>query len=244
MATASNNRTFGVTYSGSVNNSISNFTTVNGRLHVATGQDIVHSNNYANVQWVAGPAETASIVAYIKNNAESMPTPVTTVGVQAPGGDGTTRGTADAYIGFHRVSSDAEYVQAILAITAAQGDPQTFTGTSIDGSSTAAEAKTWADNNLTYWSNYTVTEGPGGGGENPTTYNYYTVTRCGGVTQNLMKTPSTGMLFAIDQGYDLTTVNVISGSAPGDHIVIIAEASEGTADFEIDAMPQIQECTA
>jgi len=242
MATASNNRTFGVTYSGSANNSISNFTTVNGRLHVATGQDIVHSNNYANVQWVAGPAETASIVAYIKNNAESMPTPVTTLGVQAPGGDGTTRGTDDAYIGFHRVSSDAEYVQAILAITAAQGDPQTFTGSTIDGTSTAAEAKTWADANLTYWSNYTVN--PGGGGENPTTYNYYTVTACGGVEQKLMKTPSTGMLFAIDQGYDLTSVSIVSGSAPDNHIVVVAEASEGSEDFEIDSMPTIQECIA
>ena len=242
MATASNNRTFCVNYSGSANNSISNFTTVNGRLHVATGQDIVHSNNYANVQWVAGPAETASIVAYIKNNAESMPTPVTTVGVQAPGGDGTTRGTADAYIGFHRVSSDAEYVQAILAITAAQGDPQTFSGTSIDASSTAAEAKTWADTNLTYWSNYTVTEGPGGG-EGPTTYSWWSVTACGGVTQSLMRAPDNAIL-AVGQGYDLQSVVISEGEAPDNHIVIVAEGSEGSPYFAIGSEPPMLECTA
>ena len=52
------------------------------------------------------------------------------------------------------------------------------------------------------------------------------------------------MLFAIDQGYDLTSVSIVSGSAPDNHIVVVAEASEGSEDFEIDSMPTIQECIA
>ena len=81
MASAQANRTFGVTFSGGVNAAILNFTTAKGRLHAATGQDIVHPNNYANVQWVAGPSEsTGSIIAYAKFNAEGNPVVVSTIG--------------------------------------------------------------------------------------------------------------------------------------------------------------------
>lgn len=239
MASATANRTFGVTFSGGINAAILNFTTAKGRLHAATGQDIVHPNNYANVQWVAGPSEsTGSIIAYAKFNAEGNPVVVTTIGDQ--GSDGTP-GTADAYIGFKRVSNDAEFVAAIVSIAAAQGNPNDFTETIPTASSTATEAKTFADADLPYWTNYTVS----GGGEGPVEANYtwWNVTACGGVQQSLMRAPENAIL-AVGQGYNLASVVISSGEAPDNHIVIASEGSEGTPDFAIGSNPPILECTA
>ena len=242
MASATANRTFGVTYSGGINASISNFTTAKGRLHAATGQDIVHPNNYANVQWVAGPSEsTGSIIAYARFNAEGNPIVVSTIGDQ--GSDGTP-GTDDAWIGFKRVSNDAEFVAAIVSIAAAQGNPQDFTETIPTSSSTATEAKTFADADLPYWTNYTVTEAPGpGGGEEPANYTWWQVTECGGSTQYLMRAPQNALL-AAGQGYNLASVIISEGEAPGNHIVISDEGVEGSPYFAIGSNPPMLECTA
>jgi hypothetical protein len=243
MASAQANRTFGVTYSGGTNAIISNFATSKGRLHAANTQDIVHPNNYANVQWVAGPSESSgSIIAYAKFNAEGNPVVVSTIGDQ--GSDGTP-GTADAYIGFKRVSNDAEFVAAIMSIAAAQGNPNDFTESVPTTSSTATEAKTFADADLPYWTNYTVTEAPGPGGGEETSYRYYTITRCGGTTQYVMRAPGTGLILANDQGYDLSAVIISEGAAPGTHIVVVSGPEEsGTEDFAIGSLPSTLECTA
>lgn len=241
MASAQSNRTFGVTYSGGTNASILNFTTAKGRLHAASTQDIVHPNNYANVQWVAGPSETVGkIIAYAKFNAEGNPVVVSTIGDQ--GSDGTP-GTADAYIGFKRVSNDAEFVAAIVSIAAAQGNPNDFTETIPTASSTATEAKTFADADLPYWTNYTVTEAPGPGGGEPASYTWWNVTACGGSEQFLMRAPDNAIL-AQGQGYDLSSVIISEGSAPDNHIVIASEGSEGGSYFAIGSNPPMQECTA
>jgi len=243
MASAQANRTFGVTFSGGVNAAILNFTTAKGRLHAATGQDIVHPNNYANVQWVAGPSEsTGSIIAYAKFNAEGNPVVVSTIGDQ--GSDGTP-GTADAYIGFKRVSNDTEFVAAIMSIAAAQGNPNDFTENVPTTESTAAQAKTFADADLPYWTNYTVSgeaPGPGQGGGQET-YTYWNVTVCGGVEEFLMRAPD-GTVLQVGQGYDLSAVIISSGEAPGNHIVIASEASEGAQIFAIGSEPNTLECTA
>ena len=240
MASAQANRTFGVTYSGSTNASILNFATSKGRLHAANAQDTVHPNNYANVQWVAGPSEsTGSLVAYAKFNAEGNPVVVTTIGDQ--GSDGTP-GTADAYIGFKRVSNDAEFVAAIISIAAAQGNPNDFTGSVPTTSSTAAEAKTFADADLPYWTSYAVSGGspaPGGG----ETYSWWSVTACGGVEQYLMRAPENAIL-AVGQGYTLEAVIISHGSAPDNHIVIAAEGSEGSEYFAIGSEPAMLNRTA
>jgi len=238
-------RTFGVTYSGSTNDSIFQFSTSKGRLHAANAVNVVHPNTYSNVQWVMGPSEaTGSIVAYAKFNAEGNPVVVTTIGDQ--GSDGTPGPDIPenhAYIGFKRVSNDEEFVAAIISIAAAQGNPQDFTGSVPTTSSTAAEAKTFADADLPYWTSYAVSAGspnPGPG----ETYSWYNVTECGGSEQYLMRAPGGGVSLIVGEGYNLAAVIIDEGAAPGNHIVIASEAEAAAGYFAIGSNPPLLTCTA
>lgn len=223
-------RIFGVSHSGAIN-TISGFTN-DGRLHAANSAASTHDATLANVAWYMGPEEANATytICYTVLNAESLPTTFNSIGDQ--GSDGTPGTPNTAYISFKQADNEAEYLQAWNHIATLNGQEQTFARVS--------DAHTWGDNNIDYWTNWTV-------GESTTTatptYFYYNWQEC----NNGANTGSVRSDVVLNNGDAYNVASAMLGAGvevPSNIIVITGSGDEGITDITITGAPVGASCGA
>lgn len=150
MASAQQNRLFAITTSGAVN-SPAGFSTQQ-KLHAADTQNTPQAAAVANIKYYPGPTETVGkIFAYAVENSGGNVTIFNTTGDQ--GSDGTPGNVVDAYIAFKRTRAEAEF-QAEDTMEAVRQVGAKYTHLDVPNFANVTEALQWADNNLSYWTNY------------------------------------------------------------------------------------------
>ena len=252
MATSSNSRQFGVSFSGANNTGVTGFTnsTLNGqagRLLYGTTQSSEYPNNYANVQWINGIDETRFTwsLAYLTYNNESMPIAATTIGIDD--GDYTgTPGEDPAYVRFKGGTNNNDFIAAVTHIyNLNQAAGYTFSEAFPLSNQTADVFLTWFNANVDGWTNFVYeAANPIGESPAPSSYSWWNVTDCGQVEPiYLMRAPQNAILVP-NEGYTLEAVIITEGAAPSNHIVIVDQAEEAPGYFAIGSTPNQLTCTA
>ena len=223
-------RIFGVSHSGAIN-TISGFTN-DGRLHAANSAASTHDATLANVAWYMGPEEANATytICYTVLNAESLPTTFNSIGDQ--GTDGTPGTPNTAYISFKQANNEAEYLQAWNHIATLNGQEQTF--------ARVTDAHTWGDNNIDYWTNFTVVESTTTAAP---TYFYYNWQEC----NNGANTGSIRSDVALNNGDAYNVASAVLGAGvevPSNVIVITGSGDEGITDITITGAPVGATCGA